>query len=336
MAETATWEIVARRAQGAPARPNRRVRGLSVALALLAHLVLIVLLLRHAHPDAPRRGGAGGVRMLRLYPLVGTIHPDARRSPARPVPPQPRPPTPAAPTLDLPRLPLPELPPAKEEAPKAEAQPPEATEAPPMTEREIEEFKRQWAQLQGETAQQALKDAQHHGLRQDLGERQPLLKFGPADADRKSEPARRAPAEENSMFAGELCVTRAGRNGELALALPCLGDGYVTDFGWTARVHAPVRGEPLSGAFDPGGRVMVRNHAFSAETVAAFEDAQVQLRRIQVTLRMVYLPDLASPIQLLSRDDRARALSAQAFPDEHELAAYLREWAANVRRWMDH
>lgn len=335
MSESAIWDEVAQRARGGLEPPNRRVRASGVALAILAHLLLILLLLQHAKLDAPRRGG--GIRILQLWPLAGvapgTIHPNARKTPPRPAPtvPKPRPPEPNTPNPELP-VPAPPLPPQVPEEPKK----PEPTEVepPPMTQREIDEFKRQWAQMQGEITKQALDEAQRHGLKQDLSDLRRPQKFGPVDDDRTQEAARHAPAESDSMFAGELCVSRAGADNERALALPCIGDGYVTDFGWVGRVHAPVRGDPLTARLEPGGHVIVRNHEFSAETVAAFNEAQAQLGRIQVTLRMVYVPELRAPLQLLSRDDRAHAIAAQAFSSEHELALYLREWAGNVERWM--
>ena len=50
-------------------------------------------------------------------------------------------------------------------------------------------------------------------------------------------------------------------------------------------------------------------------------------------MRMVYLPDLRYPFQLLSRDHNAGAIGAEAFATEAEMAAYLDSWADNVRRW---
>jgi hypothetical protein len=138
---------------------------------------------------------------------------------------------------------------------------------------------------------------------------------------------------DSSIFAGELCVTSAGGEAEIQLALPCVGDNYVTDFSWHERVRAPKRGELTSRTVDPTGRVYVRNFAYAPDTVAAFDEATAELGKIQVTVRMVYLPDLRFPIQLLSRDNRVGAIAAEAFSSEAELAAYLRTWAGNVRRW---
>lgn len=315
-------------------RPSRGARGLAAALAILLQLGFLLLWANQHHLAARRSGGGQRGRLLTLWSIplsTSAIHPNAKRKDS--------PPTPAAPATqveaaqDRPWLPTPIPPPAPPpEAPKT----PAVEEAPPMSEREAEEFRRQWAQLQGDVTKKAIDDADHAGLRRDLRDlNQPLVRFGPAEPDNKPDTSRRPPDESNSMFAGELCVSHAGTDGELSLALPCIGDGYRTDYGWRARVHAPDRGDPLPGALDPNGRVMVRNHAFSPEVLAAFEDAQIVLRRIQVTVRLIYLPDLRQSIQLLSRDDRAGAISAQAFPSEHELAVYLHEWADNVRRWTD-
>lgn len=343
MAEDAGWIAVARQAQGGWRPTSRRARSLGALLAILVQLVFILIWVKQTRVDAPRgRSGARGVVEMRLWSLSGsrprdTIHPNARRTPALPAPPKPAVhPTPNTESINVDR-PW-EPPPIPLRAPE-EPKKVEPEEAPAMSDREVEEFKRQWAQLQGDMQQKVLEDAEHHELKRDLSEtNRPFQKFGnavpgPADQDRKMDAPHRRPADDNSMFAGELCVSRAGANGELMLALPCIGDNYVTDYGWQGRVHAPARGEPLPGSVDPNGRVMVRSHKFSAETLAAFDEAQSELHKIQVTMRMVFLPDLKEPIQLLSRDDRVGAISAQAFPSEHELAMYLSEWASNVQRW---
>jgi hypothetical protein len=315
------------------APPGRGTRSLAALLAILVQLAFLLLWVSQYRVTPHRGGGARSHAPLILWSLgraPGTIHPKAQRRPDQPVP---KPAVPAPKVEAVQERPWTPAPPV---LPPEEPKQPEAEEAPPMTEREAEEFRRQWAQLQGEVTRKTIEESGHDGLRRDLSEtNRPFNRFGPADPDRKPDTSRRAAEEPNSMFAGELCVTHAGRDGELTLALPCIGDGYRTDYGWQARVHAPDRGEPLPGAVDPNGRVLVRNHAFSPEVLAAFEEAQRQLRRIQVTMRLVYLPDLRQSIQLLSRDDRVGAISVEAFVDERELAVYLREWSENVRRWTD-
>jgi len=343
MAEDAWWNSVARQAQGGLAPLRKRERGVSAVLAVLVQLAFIIIWVKETHVDAPRgRSGARGVVEMRLWssagtPGRGTIHPNARKTTPTPAPAKEmarREPKSESIDMDRPWVP-PSFPVRTPEEPKNT----EPEEPPAMSQREIEEFKRQWAQLEGDMKQKALDDAEHHELKQDLSETtRPFQMFGsappgPADQDRKIDAPRRRPADDNSMFAGELCVSRAGSDGELLLALPCIGDNYTTDFGWQSRVHAPKRGEPLPGYVNSTDRVMVHNYKFSAETLAAFEEAQAELYKIQVTMRMVYLPDLKVPIQLLSRDDRVGAISAQAFPSEHELAIYLSEWAGNVHRW---
>jgi hypothetical protein len=346
MAEDAWWNVVARQAQGGPAPLRRRERAVSVVLAVLVQLAFIFIWVRETHVDAPRgRSGSRGVVQMRLWSLAGTpprgaIHPNARRATRTPAPAKETPRrAPKSEGIDMDRPWVLPPPPVRtpEEPKKAEPE-----EPPAMSERDVEEFNRQWAQLQGDMKQKALDDAEHHELKVDLSATtKTYQKFGPAqpgpaDQDRKIDAAPHRRADDNSMFAGELCVSRAGSDGELLLALPCIGDNYTTDFGWQSRVHAPKRGEPMAGALDPTGRVMVRNYPFSTETLTAFEEAQAELHKIQVTMRMIYLPDLKVPIQLLSRDDRVGAISAQAFPSEHELAVYLSEWAANVHRWTTH
>jgi len=345
-ADDAWWNAVARQAQGGLAPPRKRERSVSAVLAVLVQLAFIIIWVKETRVDAPRgRSGSRGVIEMRLWSLAGTsprgtIHPNARRTTPTPAPAKDK--ARAAPKRESIDMDQPWVPPPFPIRTPEEPKNVEREEPPAMSEREVEEFKRQWEQLQGDMRQNALDDAMHHELKQDLSETtRPFQKFGSpppglANQDRKIDAPRRSPADDNSMFAGELCVSRAGSDGELLLALPCIGDNYTTDYGWQSRVHAPKRGESMPVSVDPTGRVMVRNHMFSAETLAAFEEAQAELRKIQVTMRMVYLPDLKVPIQLLSRDDRIGAISAQAFPSEHELALYLSEWAANVHRWTTH
>lgn len=334
MAEGAAPIAAAGRPVRGLAPPGPRARTVSALLAILVQLVFVIIWVRDSGGRATRgRAGSRGTVELQLWTLAGTvppgtIHPDARRAP-RAKPAKPAPPALPSWSIPVPALPKPE-----------EAKPPEAEEPAPMSPHDADEFRRQWAQLQDDLQHKALDDAQHHGLQQDPGDAvRPLQRFGaappgPAEASRKPEAPRPQPGNDDSMFAGELCVSRGG-GGEDApvLALPCLGEGYTTDYGWESRVHAPRRGEPMPLAMDPGGRVAVRNHRFAAQTEAALDQARAELYRIGVTVRLVYLPDLKQPIELLSRDDRARALSAQVFASEEELARYLNEWAGNVRRW---
>ncbi len=335
MVEVAAWGPGNGSPPGRLAAPDRRARAVSALLAILVQLVFVLVWVKETHGGAPRRrAGARGIVEMQLWTMAGgapagTIHPNARPNARNAAPKK----TPAPAPVEQPWAPPPSL-----------LQPPEPPRPvepvqPPMSAREIEEFNRQWAQLQGDMKQRVLDDARHHGLKQGPGESdQPLQKFAQADptpsaADQASAAARPRPSDDDSMFAGELCVTRAGGEDAPALALPCIGDGYTTDYGWESRVHAPRRGEPMPTTVDPVGRVMVRQHEFGAATLAALAQAQAELYKIQVTVRLVYVPDLKQPIQLLAREDRARAMSVQAFRSEEDLAAYLNEWAANVRRW---
>ena len=252
-------------------------------LALLVQVAFIIIWVTQMRVDKPRgRPRSGGVVELRLWSMAGTpprtIHPNARRT--KPAP---------APAKEIPResetihTEQPVLPPVIPKPEEPKNPPPE--EAPTMSEREIEEFNRQWAQLQGDIKQKALDDAEHHELKMDMSETdRPFQKFSATpsasiDQDKKNETPRRGPTAEESMFAGELCVSRAGRDGEFSLAMPCVGDNFVTDYGWQSRVHAPNRGEPSPGTLDSTNRVIVSNYRFSAETLAAFQDAQRELFR---------------------------------------------------------
>lgn len=322
----------ARPARGLPP-PGHRTRAASALLAVLVQLFFLLIWLRDTGGVPRGRTGSAGAEAIQWLTLAGgspgTIHPDARRT-ARAAPKKlPAPPAPPAPAWSIP---LPTL--QKPEAPKQPAPEPE-----PMSASDADDFRRQWAQLQDDLQHKALDDAQHHGLKQDLADTvRPLQRFGaappgPAEAERRPEAPRPKPGNDDSMFAGELCVSRGTGEDAPVLALPCLGDGYTTDYGWEARVHAPRRGDPMSLAIDPGGRVAVHEHRFTAETQAALENARTELYKIGVTVRLVYLPELKQPIQLLARDDRARAISAQVFTSEEELARYLNEWAGNVHRW---
>jgi hypothetical protein len=327
---------------GFPPRKKRERAAIAV-LAVMMQVAFIAIWVKGTHADASSgHSGPPGVFVMRYFPMTGTapgtIHPNARRAKPAPAPAKqvPR----VAPKSESITTEQPIVPPIipKPEEPKS----PPPDEAPPMSAREIEEFNRQWAQLQSDVKQKALDAAERHELKMDLSEtNRPFQKFTdtpPAgvDRDRNTDMPRHRSEDDNSMFAGELCVSRAGPDGELSLAMPCTRDDYVTDYGWQSRVHAPDRGAPVPGTFDSSSRVIVSNYKFSAETLAAFQAAQGELYKIQVTIRMVYLPELKVPIQLMSRDNSIGAISVQAFPSEVDLAAYLVEWAGNVHRWTTH
>jgi hypothetical protein len=330
-----------------PASGNFRLNGrperaISAALALLLELALIVMWVKQTHMDSPwaRSGIPDAVVDIQYFPPLPAS--GARRSGPRPA--KPRPTTPAiTPPNTITITPPRELP---VEPPKPVEEPP-VRKQPDMTEREADEFRRQWAQLNDDMQKKALEDNAHHNLKTESREQARLLDSEMSkvrDRDKplqtvqrergqQAEHTSRQDALDGSIFAGELCVTGSRGQGDVQIALPCMGENFVTDFSWYARLRAPKRGEPSYRPVDPNGRVYVRQYQFSPATLAAFEDATVQLRKIQVTMRMVYLPDLRYPLQLLSRDNNAGAIGAEAFTSEEELADYLRNWADNVRRW---
>ncbi len=208
-----------------------------------------------------------------------------------------------------------------------------------LSDRDAAEFSRQWAQLQDELQKKAIDDVGQHHVTFDAGEMGQLrqkdksVQSALAERGQISTSTRERESVDSSIFAGELCVTSASGQSDIQLALPCVGDNYIADFSWHARVHAPKRGEPGMRQVDPTGRVFVQNFAFAPATLAAYRTAAAELAKIQVSVRMVYLPELRLPIQLLSRDNRVGAIAAEAFSTEDELAAYLRAWTESVRRW---
>ena len=319
---------------------GRRARTAGALLAVLWELALIFIWVHQTHVDSPwgKSGIPDAVVAMQYFPMAG--EPQHAPRPARkPAAKRPKPtPVPPINTITLPApLPSPPIPPAKAEPPP---------EPPPMSDAAAAEFRRQWAQLQGDLKQQALEDARHHGLKVEpadaarqrdsemakLRDRDKPLQTVQQERGQRSEHANRQDSD-GDILAGELCVTGSGRDGDVQVALPCIGDNYTIDFGWYARVHAPKRGDPDYRPIDPNGHVFVRQYPFAPATLAAFDDAFEQLGKIQVTIRMVYLPDLRFPFQLVSRDRRASAVGAEAFASEAELAQYLQTWADNVRRW---
>jgi hypothetical protein len=339
----APWTTLARPASGGFTLVGRRERAASGVLAALFELALIVLWVRQTHVDSPwARSGIPDAQVaieyfLPLPPSGGrrSARPPARPAPAKPVITPPR----DTITIEPPRE-LPVEPPRPPEEPPVRRQ-------PEMSEREADEFRRQWAQLNDDMRTKALDAAAHHELKTEsreqarqldsemgkLRDRDKPLETLQRERGQQAEHKSRQDALDGSIFAGELCVTGSRGQGDVQIALPCVGENFVTDFSWYARLRAPKRGEPSYRPVDPTGRVYVREYRFSPATQAAFEDASEQLRKIQVTMRMVYLPDLRYPLQLLSRDNNAGAIGAEAFSSEEELAAYLRNWADNVRRW---
>jgi hypothetical protein len=235
------------------------------------------------------------------------------------------------------------LPPA-ERVPEEPKEPPapekkEPEEITALSGKAADDFARQWSQLQDDIQKRAIEDVgrQHPKLENsEMAQPSPrdkAIQDQIAEHGQKSTVTRPQSLSEESIFAGELCVTGTRGERDIQLALPCVGNDYITDFGWYARVRAPKRGETMPRPVDPTGRVYVRNHTFAPATMAAFEEATTELNKIEVTIRMVYLPDLRYPIQLLSRDHRANAVAVEAFSTEEELADYLRQWSGNVHRW---
>lgn len=351
----------------APRRPitlvGRRQRVAGVVLALLVEVAFVVMWITQTklHGAPAHAGNPDAYLVLNLLPLEGSggggksgpgPH---RKRPAR---------TPAkdkaandqkrketkAPQV----IPAPNVitqPPLEKPPEQAPEQPPEQPKEPPAPEKKepeeitvlsgkaADDFARQWSQLQNDIQKRAIEDVgrQHPKLEnsemaqtspRDKAIQDQLAEHGQKSTDRRPESL-----SEESIFAGELCVTGTKGERDIQLALPCVGNDYITDFGWYSRVRAPKRGETMPRPVDPAGRVFVRNHVFGPATMAAFEEASAELSKIEVTVRMVYLPDLRYPIQLLSRDHRANAVAVEAFSTEEELADYLRQWAGNVHRW---
>jgi hypothetical protein len=322
---------------------------MGVLAALVFELAFIALWITQTHRDNPwAKSGIPDAQfdiqyipMMQVSPRAAGGGPRTGKAPARkPPPPEVRPTITLTDTVtkfvpqEAPAQPPP--PPPQEEVPKQKE----------MTEAEAAEFRRQWAALNNDLQKQALDNARHDNLKNDtepakvrdsemakVRERDKPIQTVMEEHGQRAQHTARQDAIDGSILAGELCVSGARGDSDVQIALPCVGDNFVTDFGWYARLKAPKRGEPSYRPIDPHGRVFVRQYAFRPETLAAFEDATAQLGKIQVTIRMVYLPDLHYPIQLLSRDNNAGAIGAEAFATEAELAAYLRTWADNVRRW---
>lgn len=333
------WSWLVRPAAGRFALVGRRERGAGALLAVLLQLTLIALWIRQTHVDSPwsRSGIPDAVVDIQYFPPLAA--PPRAAGPRRAKPP---PPTITSPvntiTLDAPPAPVPPEPPVPEKP---------VPQQPEMSERDAAEFRRQWAQLQDDMQKKALDAAAHHSLKTETREearqresemsrvrdRDKPLEALQQERGQKTAHTNRQDALDGNILAGELCVTGSRAQDDVQIALPCMGDNFVTDFGWYSRLHAPKRGEPSYRPVDPNGRVAVRNYTFAPATRASFEAAAEQLRRIPVTIRMVYLPDLRYPFQLLSRDNNAGAIGAEAFATEAEMAAYLDNWADNVRRW---
>jgi hypothetical protein len=323
---------------------GRRERSASAILAVLVQLGLILMWVKQTHVDdlRGRAGNSGVVYEMRLSPLAGAqrrgtapTHPRRTRptAPSDQTPAQIK--APGAESADtISSLALPnEAVPTPEPAKKTEPE-----EPPAMSDSAAAEFAKQWAQLQDDLQKKAIDDVGHHGLKSEPSEPAQQHQMDKtaqtlAEQNQRAQTGHRQQRSDASIFAGELCVTSAGGEVEVQLALPCVGDDFVADFSWHARVHAPKRGEPMMRSVDPFGRVYVRDFKYAPATRAAFEEATEELQKIQVTIRMVYLPELRLPIQLLSRDNRVGAIAAEAFSSEEELAAYLRNWAQNVHRW---
>ena len=342
-AHAAHWTSLVRPAAGNFTLIGRRERATGALLAVVVQLALIAMWVTQTHVDSPWARSGIPDAVVDIQYFSPSAAPAARRSTSpRAKAPATVPtviPPPNTITLELPREP-PVEPPKPAEAPQTRRQ-------PEMSERDAAEFRRQWAQLQDDMQKKALEDAAHHNLKTETREQARQRDSEMAKVRESDKPIRtvlrehgqqtehdsRQDAIDGSIFAGELCVTGSRGQEDVQIALPCMGENFVTDFSWYARLRAPKRGEPSYRPVDPNGRVYVREYGFSPATLAAFEDASVQLRKIQVTMRMVYLPDLRYPLQLLSRDNNAGAIGAEAFSTEAELAAYLQNWADNVRRW---
>lgn len=339
------WTYVAHRAQGEFTLVSKRARRGSAVLALALQLALVVMWVLQTRVDAPppRSGRASAPIQYLLMPsaspqgklAIAKTQATKAAKPRKPVV------TPPEDTITLPQTqPTPVEPPT----------PPEDPPAPrtlSMSEQQAAEFRRQWAQMQSDTQKKTIAEASHDGLRLEqerrnqerdlemakLRERDKSLQTVLEEHGQRPDPRQRRDNTEGSILDGELCVTGGGGERDLRIALPCLGANFITDFSWYARLHAPKRGEPSYRPLEPGGRVYVQKFAYSPDTLAAFAEATEQLQKIQVSIRMAYLPELRMPHQLLSRDSRAGAFGAEAFATEAEMAAYLRTWADNVRRW---
>ncbi len=321
---------------------GRRERAAGALLAVLLQVTLIAIWIRQTHVDSPwaRSGIPDAVVDIQYFPPFAAAPRPAAPRRAKP------PPTPAiTPPVNTITLAVPPAPaPAPPEPPVPEKPVPAQ---PEMSERDAAEFRRQWAQLQDDMQKKALDAAAHHNLKTETREearqrdsemarvrdRDKPLQTLQQERGQQTEHTNRRDSLDGSILDGELCVTGSRAEGDVQIALPCMGDNFVTDFGWYARLHAPKRGEPSYRPVDPNGRVYVRNYTFAPATRASFEAAAAQLRKIPVTIRMVYLPDLRFPFQLLSRDNNAGAIGAEAFATEAEMAAYLDNWADNVRHW---
>lgn len=341
-ADAAHWTSLVRPLRGNFALSGRRERAISAVLAAALELALIFMWIKQTHIDSPwaRSGIPDAVYDIQYIPVDGTQQ-RISKAPAKPaVPKEPAPTiTPNADTITL------WVPPKEPVAPPPKPEP--MPEPRTLSQDQAEEFKRQWAQMQGELQKEAVDKVNHvklavdgeqqakerHSEMAQLREREKPLQTVLQEHGQKTDRENRLDALDGSILAGELCVTGGRGDADMQVALPCVGDNYITDYSWYTRVRAPQRGEINTRPIDPNGRVSVRRYTFKPATQAAFEDATEQLHKIQVTIRMVYLPELRMPLQLLSRDDSVGAIGAEAFASEEELAAYLQTWADNVRRW---
>jgi hypothetical protein len=341
----AQWNWLVRPVAGELRLVGRRERGAGALLAILLQVTLLWVWIRQTHVDSPwsRSGIPDAVVDIQYFaPLTAAAprQPGPRRAPK--LPPAPTI-TPEVNTITIP-VPQPAPLPAEPQPPVEEKPVPRQ---PEMSERDAAEFRRQWSQLQDDMQKKAVDAAAHHNLKTEtreearqrdsemakLRDRDKPLETVQRERGQQTDHTNRPDSLDGNIFDGELCVTGSRAQDDVQIALPCMGDNFVTDFSWYSRLRAPKRGEPSYRPVDPNGHVYVRNYVYSPATRASFEAATVELRKIQVTMRMVYLPDLRYPFQLLSRDNNAGAIGAEAFATEAEMAAYLDNWADNVRRW---
>jgi len=340
------WSLLARPVADKFQLVGRRERSAGALLAVLVQAALIWVWIRQTHVDSPwaRSGIPDATFGIQYFPpMTAAVPRQAGPRKAQKPPPAPT----ITPEVNTITVPTPQAAPVPAEPPPPPAEEKPAPQRPEMSERDAAEFRRQWAELQSDMQKKALDAAEHHNLKTETREEarqrdsemaklrdrdKPLLTLQ-QERGQQSEHKNRPDSLDGSIMDGELCVTGSRAPGDVQIALPCMGDNFVTDFSWYSRLRAPKRGEPSYRPVDPNGHVNVHNYTFSPATRASFEEATVQLRKIQVTIRMVYLPDLRHPFQLLSRDHNVNAIGAEAFASEAEMAAYLDNWADNVRRW---
>ena len=352
-AHAAPWNVLVRPAAGEVRLVGRRERSAGAALAILMEIALLWVWIRQTHVDSPwsKSGIPDAVVDIQYFPPLTSAAPP-QAGPRHPrTPPPPPTITPEANTITVP-VPKTLVQPVPPPVPQpAEPQPPvpetPARRQPEMSEQDAAEFRRQWAQLTDDMQKKAVDAATHHNLKTETREearqrdsemskvrdRDKPLQTLQRERGQETDHANRPDSLDGTIFDGELCTTGSRGKDDVQIALPCMGDNFVTDFGWYSRLRAPKRGEPSYRPVDPNGHVNVRNYTFAPPTRASFEAAAVELRKIQVTMRMIYLPDLRYPFQLLSRDHNTGAIGAEAFATEAEMAAYLDSWADNVHRW---